>query len=622
MGYTTSWLANTFGTNAAHVGNCARSMWVDPAGMIYTASMWDENDGGIGIYQNGAKLGSIGSHNEVQGGAIVGATVNGAAVIYTPLQMKTTGKSGVVARYSRVTKVRDQLIQASDTINEGKADVITGLAFFGHYLWISDFPGNRVRKYNVATDAFELDISIAGPGALAADRDGNICVALKGAGVVMRYTPAGILMDSISLGLSARPSALFFDTVTRNLWIGDSGPDQNIKVYSLLTGSPVFVSTYGVQGGYLNNDTGVIKGSVGPMRFTRVVGIGKDSSGNTYVLNNPWGGTWDLGRDGGTDIHSYDAAGSPRFMLQSLNFEGIASADPYSDGQMFYSGTNVYVASAQGGGIFAANTVDPFTYPNDQRINFALGSRGEHFGMVAAVNNGQRILVACGQNPDSFEFYTFKEGFIAAPVGTLPGTLLPGAGTARVRNGFCLASNGDVWAGLDKTGVISHWPLTGFDASGNPVYGAKVTCPIPQTLGTLGRIIYLPETDTMILSNFIGTDWTSIGSRVEVYHEWMAGNRVPVVIGLTSLNPKSMSASGNHLFVGYVHTVPDVDAFDLTTGAKVATFTSTDGVYVGNDVDSMYGIRSMLRVNGEYVVTKDNYNGASVVVYRWTPDAT
>ena len=39
---TTDWLANTYGTLAAHVGNTARSMWVAPEGVIYTASMWDE----------------------------------------------------------------------------------------------------------------------------------------------------------------------------------------------------------------------------------------------------------------------------------------------------------------------------------------------------------------------------------------------------------------------------------------------------------------------------------------------------------------------------------------------------------------------------------------------------
>ncbi|VBQ89950.1 SMP-30/gluconolaconase/LRE domain-containing protein [Burkholderia pseudomallei] len=52
----TDWLANTYGTLAAHVGNTARSMWVAPEGVIYTASMWDEYEGGVAIYQNGKSV--------------------------------------------------------------------------------------------------------------------------------------------------------------------------------------------------------------------------------------------------------------------------------------------------------------------------------------------------------------------------------------------------------------------------------------------------------------------------------------------------------------------------------------------------------------------------------------
>ncbi|MBE0632789.1 MAG: SMP-30/gluconolaconase/LRE-like region family protein, partial [Burkholderia vietnamiensis] len=66
-GNTTDWLANTYGTLAAHVGNVARAMWVAPEGVIYTASMWDEYEGGVAIYQNGKSIGSIGTHAEFQG---------------------------------------------------------------------------------------------------------------------------------------------------------------------------------------------------------------------------------------------------------------------------------------------------------------------------------------------------------------------------------------------------------------------------------------------------------------------------------------------------------------------------------------------------------------------------
>ena len=58
--YTTDWVANTYGTNSTYVGNGARSMWVAPEGVIYTASLWDENAGGIAIYGNRQNRGSIG----------------------------------------------------------------------------------------------------------------------------------------------------------------------------------------------------------------------------------------------------------------------------------------------------------------------------------------------------------------------------------------------------------------------------------------------------------------------------------------------------------------------------------------------------------------------------------
>ena len=89
-GNTTDWLANTYGTLEAHVGNVARSMWVAPEGVIYTASFWDENEGGIAIYQNGQSIGSIGIHNEVQGGAITGNTTS----IFAALQIGAPGGSG------------------------------------------------------------------------------------------------------------------------------------------------------------------------------------------------------------------------------------------------------------------------------------------------------------------------------------------------------------------------------------------------------------------------------------------------------------------------------------------------------------------------------------------------
>ncbi|MCC8404620.1 SMP-30/gluconolactonase/LRE family protein [Paraburkholderia sp. MMS20-SJTN17] len=613
--YTTDWVANTFGSNATRVGSVARSMWIAPEGVIYTASMWDENEGGVAIYQNGQSLGSIGGHGEFQGSAITG----NAASIFAALQFNSTYGSGAVGRYNRTTQSRDFLISVSATTTEPRADVITGLATSGPLLYASDSPGNRIRVYTTE-GVWRQDIAVSGPGALAADSAGNVWVAQKSAGAILEFNPAGVLVNTIQMSGASRPSSLYLDSSTGVLMIGDAGPDMNIKIYNTL-GIPSLISTFGIQGGYLDTTTG-IKGQVGDKRFTRVTGIGKDAAGNLYVLNNPWGGSWDLGRDGGTDIHAYDSSGHLQWKLQSLNFEGVAAPDPATDGAYFYGATNIYTGTA--GGTFVANTVDPIDYPSDPRININDRTRGEHFGQLATIG-ANRILVASSQNPDTFYFFHFNaaHGYIAIPDATLPGTAFNT--TAPVRDGFCIDSKGDVWAGLDKTNAIWHYPLTGFDANGQPSWGAGIATPIPGTITPLTRIIYVPESDTMILAQGIvgSADWTSIGTRIEVYHGWLAGNTtVPnPIINLTSANPKSITAAGNYLFVGYVHTVPNIDAFNLTTGSLDTTLINgnPNTVYVGNDVDSMYGLRSYRRSTGEYVITKDNYNGTSVIIYRWTP---
>jgi regulation of enolase protein 1 (concanavalin A-like superfamily) len=113
-----------------------------------------------------------------------------------------------------------------------------------------------------------------------------------------------------------------------------------------------------------------------------------------------------------------------------------------------------------------------------------------------------------------------------------------------------------------------------------------------------------------------------MGGRVEIYHGWLAGNTTNpnLVLSLkTSQNPKGRTAAGNYLFISYVHTVPDIDAYNLTTGANDLTMTSADpNVAVGNDVDSMYGIRAYQASNGQYLVSKDNYNNNSIIIHTMT----
>jgi hypothetical protein len=192
--YTTDWLANTFGTLATHVGNTARSMWVAPEGVIYTASMWDENEGGVAIYQNGKSIGSIGINSEFQGGAITG----NATSIFAALQYSTKYGSGAVGRYNRTTQQRDLLIPVSAWNAVKRADVITGLATAGSLLYASDFLGNRVRVYT--TDGvWQQDMNVSGPGALALDSAGNLWVAQQSAATVVEFSSGGALLNTIQM---------------------------------------------------------------------------------------------------------------------------------------------------------------------------------------------------------------------------------------------------------------------------------------------------------------------------------------------------------------------------------------------------------------------------------------
>ena len=596
--YTVTWVGNTYGDNANHVGNCARSMWVSPGGIVYTSSGWDENGRNIGIYQNGATIGAMGGTNQSQGSAIGGDST----WIFAAQEAPNAGKIG---RYVRATKVRDVIFAASS----GTGDAIKGIAVRNGQVYVSDSAGGRIAVFTTA-GVLLRQWSIVKPGAIALDSAGAVWVAQMETGRINRYDSNGTAGAIIQMDTASRPSALFADNVKGQLLVGDQGPDMNIRIYGALSsGTPVLSGTFGVQGGYLNSTTG-IRGQTGAQRFTRVVGIGRDNSGKIYVLNNPWGGTWDLGRNGATDIHCYDSTGNLLWTLQALNFEGCASADAGTDGIDLYSGNIVYSYTGTDGGTYKANTVDPFRYPRDARIQMSDHGRGEHFGHMANVG-GNKILIANNQNADVFYTYYFHpatDGYIAIPGDTI----------SKVKNGFCLDSLGDIWISQDKTNAIQHYPLTGFAASGKPIYGSIISTPTPASIARLNRLEYLPAHDIMVLAGG-NTDWTLIGNRVEVYNGWVAGNRTPnVVITLTRAQAKAMTAAGNYLFVGY-YAIPNIDVFDLTTGSLVLSMTTNNSVYVGNDVDSGYGLKAYHKSTGEYLIMKDDYNATKVVVYRWNP---
>lgn len=615
--YDTACVANFNCTNAGHFGNAPRSMMVDPSGQVCVATNWDENNDGIQCYQNGQTTITVGTHGGNGGSTIAG----NATYFWTSCQFdshRPVGEqNGCMEKTLRTSPYTVDYIYGVSSDNTERYKDLIYIAQWGQFVGASSIMDNVVKIYNTSDTLLYTWPTTSTPGVLAFNRDGNIWVA-QGNQVVLYARATGTVLQTITLGTSSNVTALYFDPTTNNLLVGDSGPDEQVKVFNALG---VLLSTFGDLGGYRNVATGIM-GQGGATRFMRIDGIGKDQGGNLYILNQPWGGNFDPGRDGGADIHVFNPAGTLLWEIGGYNFEGNAAYD--STDSRYYGGLNIYTNMG-----YASNTVDLVDFPNDPRAwtNMSQYS-GRDMGFVQEANvNGHRFMAVMGQDPDSMYFFYFNPpvwGDIAVPMGSIPGVTPFNETAGRVRAGFDLDENGDVIVSLDRpANVIWKYALTGFDVNGMPQWGTPVQYPVPQTmLNILGRAIYLPKSDTMILAskNTIQNDWTSLGARVEVYHNWTTNQTSSLVITLnTTLNPKTISAAGNYLFVGYVHTVPNIDAFNLTTGNLDETWTGNDNVYIGNDVDSMYGLNCKQKADSSYICTKDNYNGNSDVVFTGLP---
>ncbi len=177
-------------------------------------------------------------------------------------------------------------------------------------------PENSViRIYSTANLGAGQQSSFPAPRArgLAIDGDGDIWVLEQADSShparIVRYTPTGRPTGQIVSGV-ADPSAIAVDTAgggVGRLFVTDDGPDQNIKIFSGLDGSPKLSGTFGVKGGV---NAGPVPGTVGPRRFNGPNAISVDAKGNIYVANDglPSFAVGNYG--GGTSLESYSPNGN------------------------------------------------------------------------------------------------------------------------------------------------------------------------------------------------------------------------------------------------------------------------------------------------------------------------
>jgi hypothetical protein len=467
--YTTDWLGNTFsGTNNSHVPNGIDAIAVTPAGTTYANCWYDEaagevsafdtspawitfsgnlhgfgRSGGYAIAVNNtyvyvAMSQAENGNNPIESGSSAGnPLVNGNNLPQDPVSNSGspayTAISGniwyCVRRYTLAggptaiptygygsdesyaivnTTESDSQLGATnnpDGASIGTAGPISGIAANNSYLFVSDFPNNKIHIYNASTMApVATWAGIPGPGAMAIDGNTGILWVVENennntSSSVVGYN-ASITGTATSDGGSiacgsgkqvGAPNALAVDSSAR-LLIADNGvfpqsmfngtaapyvmypkPDvAQIAVYTTGTGSstPAYSYTFGQ-----SVFSGTASGTVTPMGFNGITGLGFDGGGNFYVSCT--GDPHDVGS--GTYIRKFNSdapTATQTWQITGLQFIAGGSLDPGNLNEFYssYSGysmnwNNSPPGGGTGSGTVATWNIDTFNpgfFPTDK----------------------------------------------------------------------------------------------------------------------------------------------------------------------------------------------------------------------------------------------------------------
>ncbi len=671
--YQTSWIGNTFGGGEKWVQNNIEAMYVASDGTVYTNSGWDEAGREAGIYKDGDVIGKLSDTHgwSRQGGQAVTAN---SKYVYIAMRQGFVNRKDQDYPSEGTTWYcvrRYDLSGKSAPFAEGRGwdesmiivstqGAVTGLATRNNELYISDTAGNRLRVYDTDTMKELRSFTVANPGAIAVDKQGNLWIIQRknatNSAKIVRYSPQGTQLPQEITNI-VEPTAIAVDPQDR-LLVAENGPRQQVLIYQTKNQKPVQVGTFGGERGVY----GGVPGEVKDLKFYGLTGVGTDSAGNIYVNSNGFNYS-------GTDLRKFSSSGKLLWKLLGLIFVDNADADPQTDGVNLFTKQEQYVMDygkpAGKQWTYKAYTLNPFKYPQDPRLHTSPDAT-----WVRRIQ-GKPFVFLTDMYESFVQIYRFDpktDGKIAIPSGMFVGTRGGGGQSVqgdwppeqpesgewiwRDRNnngkfdkgeydrsddypyigGWWVDTKGDVWKTVRTKEGIRHYPLQGLDDHGNPIYtySSMQKEKTPSLFTDLRRIEYLPSTDTMYLSGFtvdhpaIGDDTKVLGSEIVRFDNWSRGNRTPrwrIVVphdttGERQVSTAAMSVAGDYVFAVTVLTA-EVHIYDAKTGALVKTL--KPGPEVAHEsgwIDIPYGIRAFRRKNGEYLVFVEENAKAKVIVYR------
>lgn len=674
--YTTSWVGNTIGKGKMRVQNNIEAMYVTANGLIYTNSIWDENGGEAGIYENGKPIAFL---EDLHGWYRLGgrAVTANNKYIYVAMSQGSlqSEKGGDKDSYPPQDKtwycVRRYNLQGKPiAFTQGKGwdksmlvisdqTEVTGLATLGDKLFVSHGGSNMVRIFHGETMEEIGRFPVENPGGIAIDQQNNLWIIQnkKGNkfGKVLHYSPSGKKLPQEIMDVQD-PTAIAMDPKNR-LLVAENSERQQIVIYEI-NNQPLQVGTFGDKKGIY----GGVPGAVGDLKLYGITAIGTDGAGNLYINSNGFNRS-------GTDLRKFSPSGKLQWQLLGLIFVDNGDTDPQSDGTVIFTKHEKYLVDYSKPigkqWTYQAYTLNPFKYPQDPRLHTA--PDGPIFRRI----QGKPFLFLTDMFGRLLQIYRFQpqtDGEIAVPAGMFVGTndkgkaingnwppLQPSKGEWIWRDkngngafeqneyessedylyigGWWVDTKGDVWKTLRTEDGIRHYPLQGLDSQGNPIYsyGSMKRERTPSMFRDLRRIEYFPDTDTMYLSGFtvdhpsVGDDTGVVGSEIIRFDRWSQGNRTPkwrAVIpydntGQREVSTAAMSIAGDYVFAVTVKTA-EVYVYRNDTGKFVRKF--GPGPEVGEEsgwVDIPHGIRAFRRRNGEYLLFVEENRNGKVIIYRF-----
>jgi hypothetical protein len=424
---------------------------------------------------------------------------------------------------------------------------LMGLAECGGKLFVSDpgdgtklGDGGQVSPETAQIKVVPLNLSgviaswnVPRARTIACDREGDIWVLQQGVSAgpgphVERFTSSGKKLASFDL--PGYPTGLAADPTSDTIVVPDNGRDQDFKRFDY---QGHLIGSIGVKGGYLAGPT---PGLVGPDRFVGPRAVAIDGSGNIYTAESglPGTGQWAWMDMGPMAIITKFRPNGNTVVWQDYGLEFGDVGEPAGGGDRFYDRHWEYKLDSSGSYRPYAYTVDPFSYPSDDRV----GQEGDVYGAGTRVIDldGHRYLTMTDTPQHQFEIYMMR-GEIAQPIVSLDGNAVIETNGKVVKvdsnpklprnngaNDYWMDSTGNVWgvgALNGRKDGIWRYQLQGFDQGGVPKYDFNHvgTYSLPSQLAQSTRRIEVLG-NTVYVSGFSSSDpdparefdgWKSLG---------------------------------------------------------------------------------------------------------------